>query len=533
MSFSMTFRKWLITAVCCIFVLLLLNPACAWAESVLPDEPGDILLIYDNHPGEEVIDNVETLVNVISSMGKIVDYGTVAECQEFLDRYQYIICLNIQKTTEEFDQKLLKAEGKRMVIGSNYLKTYLQKKGQGNLILREEEQIRGTLVYSFAENQEYEEQIVVKGITQIALQNDQYRNGSIHMGAKEYPFCSYVSDVAFLPLTSYEGNLAKASLMQELQKWLWPYRDSPPDYAQYLVIDEVYPFMPADDLMELLKIVIEQQVPYIISVMPILDHGDFPSVKEFCQILSYAQKNNGMIVLHAPIIHKELTNSDGNELNEILTEMTMPYVENGVYPMGIEVPYSWTFKEVFRETLKRYSTVLVYDDGKDTGFSLDDHTNEFLRQGHKLIYPDIQLDHSGVSQLRCYSSAHYLPWSTEKEEILQIVENSRFSSNPFMDLWAFDHSVWLNDLSIRCQDRILYLNGERAELTFEPVEYDTDYDFGRTALRKITIDLQRQNRVLIVLVVVVLFVFAGSIVYARIRTRRYFFKEEKKEQGKE
>lgn len=524
----MTFSRGLFAGIaCCIFALLF--PMCARAESVLPEEPGEILLVYDQHPGERLTNNVETLVNLISSMGKVVDFGTVTECQESLDRYQYIICLDLRKTTEEFDQKLLKAEGKRMVIGSSYLKTYLRKKGQKDLILGEEAQSRGVLVYSFDGNQEYEEQIVIEEMAEIALQDDQYRNGSIYMGAKEYPFCACVSDVSFLPLTSYEGKLARASLMQELQNWLWPYQDSPPDYAQYLVIDEVYPFMPADKLMDLVKIVAEQQVPYLISVMPILDHGDFPSVKEFCQVLAYAQKNNAMIVLHAPIIHKEL--SDVDELNEMLTKMTMPYVENGVYPMGIEVPYSWTHKKVFQEALKRYSTVLVYDDGKDTGFSLDTHTNEFLRQGHQLIYPDIQLDHSGVSQLRCYSSAHYLPCSTEKEEILQIVENSRFSSNPFMDLWVLDHSVWLNDYSIQCRDRVLYLNGERAEITFEPVEYDTDYDFGRTALRKITLDLQSQNRLLIALVVVVLVVFAVSIVYARIRTRKYFFKEEKK--GKE
>lgn len=519
MNFSMMFKK--------SFLLLLLSGMIflfpvrvVGAEKGLDllENPGEILLVYDENPGEQVRTNVEKIVNMASAMGKVIDYGSVKECTDVLERYHYIICLDLREATGEFEEKFLKSSANRMVIGSSFMKQYLLQKGLNRSIYGKETQKKGRLVYCFTEDQEYEELIEAEEF--IHFQSSGYENGTIYMAEREYPFCSQVADVRFIPLTDFKGTLSGACLMQELQKWMWPYKDTPPDYAQYMVIDSVYPFMPADVLMNTVDLLVEQQIPYVISVMPISKHGDYPSMKQFCQVLSYAQKNNGIVILHAPIIHKEVT--DIEELYEKLTVMTMAFVENGVYPMGIEIPYSWTNKEIYQEVLKRYRTVFVYDDGKDTDFSLDAHTNVFCRQGHQLVYPLIQLDGSGVSQLRCYSSAIYLDYSIKKEELSQIVENNRASANPFMDMWDLDHSVWLNDYWINYQDHLLYLNEVRTEIAYEPVKYDEEYDFGRTTLKKITVSLQSQNKVLLVIVVIVIAIFASFIIYARIRNRKRF-----------
>lgn len=527
MNFSMMFKKRFLLIVFWEAVFLLsAGKVCASEETAFPENKGEILLVYDEKPQSHTVDNVERIVNILSAMGKIVDYGSVKECTEVLEQYGYIICFDLQKATEEFEQKLIKSRAERMIIGSPFMEAYLEQRGLGRLILEEETQKKGRLVYHFTEDGAYEELVNTEGFRY--FQNGQYQNGSIYMGEKEYPFCSKVADVRFIPLTDFEGTLAKASLMQELRLWLWPYNDAPPDFAQYLVIDAVYPFMPADRLLDTVERMIEQGVPYVISVMPVSEHGDYPSMKQFCQVLSYAQKHNGMVILHAPLIHKKVT--DIEELYEKLTEMTMVYVDNGVYPMGIKVPYSWTNEEPYREVLKRYSTVFVYDDGKASGFSLEPHTNEFCRQGHKLVYPLIALDHSGVSQLRCYSSAGYLDYSIEEEELIRIVENNRISANPLMNLWDLNHSVWLNDCWINYEDQVMYLNEERVDITYEPQPYDEEYDFGRTALQKISVNLQNQNKALLAIVVIVLVTFASFIIYARIRTRRrFFYKEQKKE----
>ncbi len=525
MNFSMTFKKnILLILLFCMISAVPAHKASASAENTMPEEPGDILLVYEDNPNEQVRTNLEKIVNMASAMGKIIDYGCVKECTDVMENYSYIICFDLQNPTVEFEIKFLESTAKRMVIGSSFLKKYLQRIGLSQLIQYEEPQKKGRLAYCFSEEEEYEELIEVQGC--LDIQRLSYKNGSIYIGGREYPFCSQVEEIRFIPLTDFSGTLSEASLMHELQDWMWPYQDNPPDYAQYIVIDEVYPFIPANELMEMVELLSEQQVPYIISVMPVSRNEDYPSMKQFCQVLAYAQKNNGMVILHAPIIHKKVT--DIEELYEELTTMTMTYVENGVYPLGIQIPYSWTNQEIYQEVLKRYRTVFVYDDGENTGFSLDAHTNVFCRQGHQLVYPLIRLDDSGVSKLRCYSSAVYLNCSTDQEEVLQIIENNRVSANPFTDMWDLDHSVWLNDFEINFQNHVLYLNGKRTEITYEPAEYDEDYDFGRATLQKVSVSLQNQNKLVLVIVIISIIIFASFIIYARIRNRRRFIYKDRK-----
>lgn len=522
MSFNMTFKKlkkwaragWFL----CVLLAFPTWSSLAAQESVMPDDAGEILLVYDENPGEEAISNAEKIVNLASAMGKVIDYGSVPECTDGMDNYPYIICLDLHKTTEDFERQFLESSAERMVLGGSFMKEYLEQAGQGWRIRYEETQKKGRLVYGFTEGEEYEE--LIEAGECMDIWGARYQNGSIYIAGRKYPFCSQVGDVRFIPLTDFDGTLSEACLMWELQNWLWPYEDNPPDFAQYIVIDEVYPFMPAEDLLAIVQTLAKRQVPYIISVMPVSRNGDYPSMKQFCQVLAYAQKNKGMVVLHAPIIHKKVT--DVEELYEELTLMTLPFVENGVYPMGIQVPYSWTNQEIYLEVLKRYRTVYVYDDGESSCFSMEAHTNTFCRQGHQAVYPLMELDDSGVSQLRCYSSAIYLDRSIGQEELLQIIEDNRVSANPFMDMWNLDHSVWLNDFWINYQDHILYLNGERTEITYEPAEYDEDYDFGRTALQKISLSLQSQNQALLVIVAITIVIFSSFIVYARVRNRKRF-----------
>ena len=172
-----------------------------------------------------------------------------------------------------------------------------------------------------------------------------YTNGEITAGNKSYPFCSQVGNARFIPVTDFSGSLARAALMQEIVQWMWPYLDSPPDYAQYFVLDKVYPFMSAEKLKERVDILIESGIPFVISVMPVLQNTEFPSMKQFCQVLGYAQANGGAVILNAPVIHKADTDID--ELYEKLTDMTVAYTDYGVYPLGIEVPLSWTNDETY------------------------------------------------------------------------------------------------------------------------------------------------------------------------------------------
>lgn len=529
MNFSTMFKKQFFRMLFLMIWLLLCGgirvEAASGQEIEMPDGKGDFLIVYSDHYGESAKKTVETIADFTAAMGKTADYGTVSKCTKIIEQYEYVICLNLDGETK-FCQKLEEYRGNVLIIGSTFMAEYLEKSGyKGGW--EEIPADKGQLGYTFSANTRGGEIVNLNGL--IRCDSVSYKNGEIQSGNVTVPFCSQIADIRFIPAAKFETKVVKAALLKELSVWMWPYKDAVPDYAQYLVLDEVYPFVDARALKEQIDTMIEADVPFTISVMPILQNVDYPSVKEFCQVLSYAQKNGGAVILHAPIIHHKV--EDIEELYEKLTDMTMAYIQQKVYPIGIEVPLSWLNDEIYLKVLERYRTVFVYDDGLDTGFSMDSGTSVFARQGHQTVMPAVTVGENGKNDLKCYSAAVYMDCGIEKNILTEILENSRMSLAPFMDLWNLEHSVWINDYNLNYTDGELFLNGVKTEITFEPEEYDENYDYKRRMIQRISVNLQNQNHVLMVIVVIVILIFLSFIIYARVRNRQQFlYKEDKKEE---
>lgn len=521
MKCSMMFKCCL--AFCVVVVVVLLaGQVSADTGEFLPDGTGTLLLVHGENLTENQALQVERLVTMAAALGKTVDYGTAEQCKNVLAQYNYVILYEAADMNRSFGTALKKSGAELMVIGSATLRRYLTLVGKGRMLGESEVQENGKLTYAFSTGEEYECIAHWEGLFQIPA--GEYQSGSIQAGDKIYPFCTDVADAWFIPVTDLSQTLVRAAVIQEIAQWMWPYADNPAEYAQFLVLDSVYPFMPASQLLEIVEQAEELSVPYVISVMPLTDNYDYPAMTQFCQVLAYAQSQSAGIILHAPIIHKTLENEeDEAELLEKLTDMTMAYFNNGVYPLGIEVPYSWLNQELYLDVLGRYRTVFVHDDENPVYFDLNAHTSQISRQGHQLVYPKIDLDEKGVSQLQCYSSATYVDCSSASDLFLHYAEQGRNSENPFMDLREYNHTVWVNNNNLTYQNRTVYVNGERKDTSFTPSEYDANYDFRRSALERMSIDLQGQNHVLLAVVVAILVIFLAGIAYARRLMRRRFF----------
>lgn len=389
----------------------------------------------------------------------------------------------------------------------------------------EEPQKNGRLRYTFPTGKECEG--IVRWEQLYRLPSDGYESGVIEAGGESYPFCSQTAGARYIPVTDLSQTLILSAVTEEIVQWMWPYNDKPRDYAQFLVLDSVYPFMDPELLLDLVEAVEELSVPYVICVMPLTANFDYPAMTQFCQVLAYAQSKGASILLHAPILHKAV--EDADELYERLTDMTMAYVRNGVYPLGIQVPLSWINQEPYLTVLKRYRTVFLYDDGAQSGFDLQAHTSLIARQGHQLVYPILDLDQSGISQLECFPAAAYADWGNQRNVFLQYAKNGKTAGKPYLDLRDYNHTVWLNNCYYSWQNRSVYLDGKLMELTFQPVEYDEQYDYQRSPLVRMSVDLRNQNRVLMVIVVILTGIFLGGIAYARHRMRKRFFSDPGKE----
>lgn len=552
MNFSMTFKRW---TVICSVLLLLFMPIAVRAESMQttqsenaavavsandtetnvdakkvreafsPDGSGNILLIHNNIPDDNEIINIEKIVMICTSLGKVVDYGSVNECQGIMDKYDNVIIYHIDEDAPELIRQIEAYNGRLMIIGSTFMKSVLYGVNRADLFIEEENQDKGTLTFSFDGNKYFEALAKADGLCQ--FEYGYYQNGKLEVAGKDFPFCAQVYKARFIPITEFTEKLEYAALINEIEYWLWPYNNDTPDFAQYIVLDQVYPFMPASVLLEKVDTLIDAQMPFVISVMPVTQNTDYPAMQQFCQVLSYAQANGAVIIMHAPIIHKKLsdTEADVAELCQKMTEMTMAYVDNGVYPMGIQVPYHWLNKQPYQDLLGRYRTVFVYDDGEKSAFDIKAHTSFYTRQGHQSVFPMVELEEKGASSLNSFSSALYYDMTDEDVRLIDIIEVTSKSGTPFKNLKDANHSVWLDNYVIQYVDGQLVLNGEDASFNYEVKEYDEEFQYHRELLERITVSLQNQNKVLMIIVVVVIFIFGSFILLARKRQRQRFLSE--------
>lgn len=516
MKCSMTCKRFSLLALTLCLALLLAAPAAA--EPFLPDGSGDLLLVHGDRLTDEAVGQVEQLVTMASAMGRVTDFGTQSQCAEVLGEYDHVLLYDLDAMDEVFGAALEQADAAVMILGGSTLEQYLTAIGRTGLIRGEEPQKNGTLTYTLSTGRS------VTGIVSwerlFSLRTDGYESGAIQTFSGSYPFCSQVAGARFVPVTDLSSPAVRAALTQEIIRWIQPDQENLVNHAGFLVLDSVYPFMSADQLLDIIEQAEEMSVPYVISVMPLSANREYPAMTQFCQVLAYAQSRGAAIILHAPIIRKEAESAQ--ELSEKLTDMMKVYMDNGVYPVGIETPYSWLNREPYLTALEGFGTVLVYEDGTGHGFDIDSHTSLISRQGHRLIYPRIDPNQEGIAQ----AGVVYADCGSESETFLRYAGAARTAGAAFRDLRDLDHQVRLDDCSLTYQNRTVYVDGVMRDTHFQPKAYDTQFDFHRGALDRMSVDLHNQNQVLLAGVLVLLVIFLSSIVYARHRMRRRFLSEQ-------
>ena len=266
----------------------------------------------------------------------------------------------------------------------------------------------------------------------------------------------------------------------------------------------------------------ETQTPFVISVMPIYQNVDHPSMKRFCELLRYAQANGGAVILHNPVMTSEDINVE--ELQNHLTIATEAYSNYGVYPLAIEVPSEWLFHEQGQEILKRYSTVMVYDENLIKGKEeLTTHKDSMNQVGHQIISPAISLDGTGSSYINVYPTAVYKDITEDVETLRNDIAAYKESIVPIQSLWEISHVVDTDTSRIVYENRILTYNDVPVDLTYEPFAYVDSYDYKRNILTRITVDLESQNKKLVIFVSAAIVLFIFFILHARISNRKKFF----------
>lgn len=480
-------------------------------------QKSEILIVYPDDLSDSARNSLFIVVETMTYLGHTADYLPQRKAAGRLSEYKAVVCYALEASSE-METALASFSGRVLLLGC-LPETAPSPGGYPRCVLFSSKN-SAVATYTFSGNNTFTQVLALDGLR--LPQNPTYTAGTLSTSDGEWPLVEGWGLVRHLPMTDYTTAFARAVLEQETTLWLWPYNDKPHSYAQFVVIDSVYPFADPNKLLFTVRKLAEEKMNFVISVMPIYQNADFPAMQQFCEVLRFAQANGGAVILHAPIIQGDL---DEKTLQQKLTEAAQSYFENQVYPVALEIPRSWIYNEDLRATLGRYRTLFIYDDSAE-GKCLDLKlaTNDFVRLGAQIISPAIKLDAGGAGYLDCCASALYLPGSSGPEKVLETAHAARNSTVPLKSLWDMNQTEYFNDSGLLKWDgSALTVNGKKVSLSYAPKPYDVDHDYKRTVLYRATANLQNQNHTLIIFVATAMAIFVLCMYLARRQMHHRFF----------
>lgn len=352
--------------------------------------------------------------------------------------------------------------------------------------------------------------------------------GWVFVGPRQVPLCIQAGSVAQMPYFDPDSPAMCAALATAVQRWLWPYRNQPTEYGQYLVLDQVYPFQEPAQLMEVTDALLEEGVPFAVSVMPIYQNGDFPAMKRFCQWLSYLQSQNVGIILRCPMVTLDYVDLD--DLRKHTAIAYQAYASYGVYPVAIQAPANYLLSKKGVAYLSSFRTVVTFEsDETPQDIVLD--SNPSYKDGHRIIAPAWRQRQAYTG---AYPQAIYLDPTQSPEILREQVKRIKNSRRTLKNLNAMENNLYVGRDHVWRSGNALEVNGEPVSLEYHPFVYE-EYEFDRGFDEYLKAEIQASNRFIVIFVLVACSFFLAAIALSRRVIRRQLIlgpRKARRKQGK-
>lgn len=385
--------------------------------------------------------------------------------------------------------------------------------------------ISGTASCTFAANQIVQQSISLT--TPVYCPGAEETNGSIDLGEITLPLCSFYSNkrLAYICLDDCASNFGRMLLADQITDWQWPYENAPNQYTGYIVLTDIYPFTDPERLLTYVQYLIDNNAAFVLDVMPLYEHANYPAYTQLCEVLRYAQSEGGAVILHAPVVQNGL---ESDELMENVTEAFTSLTDQGVYPLALDVPESWILKPEAGDLLRSFRTLFITEDGTfDTLIGSDTKAlSSFIRNGNQLVFPSLTANDSGLTYVDCYATAMRISIDDSEEEIHSFIDIAVNSDIPMQSLWNISMALYLNDGIYATYDgSTLIVNGEKKLLNYTPSETNGDFDYQRTIYYRAIANLKGTNRILITISLIVIILFCVLIIRSRRQMHRIFLEK--------
>lgn len=193
---------------------------------------------------------------------------------------------------------------------------------------------------------------------------------------------------------------------------------------KYLMIDKIYPFIDLNSFVAKVDFLHDQGISFICSVMPVYENQDFDAMKRFCEVLRYAQSKGGIIILHSSVLYGD--NIKGKDVMDKMELAQQIYVSNGVYPLALDIPEGFLYKEDYRNLVSSSNNIFIE---KDNNIGILDLKNYSINQFDRVIHI------VGFEDENSYAMDNY------SYAIGQSFNNTAISFNPDLGLDSFKEDV--------------------------------------------------------------------------------------------
>lgn len=508
---------WLLMA--CIIVLWHDSADVSYAAE---QQARQVLLIYDSlAAGSEKEGNVDALKRLLGGMG--AEVKTVAAEQYepgTLKHYSYVIVMR-NKAERMFDSDTLmhdleQYKGSYMHIGSSPPQQVIEALGlelqEGpvetvNLVL---DLFSGTITL------DHNAALIASTASEVNTYGSVY---SSYDKDNASPYGAKLGRFAYITFYN-EGDISEWAASYLFKDWLGVQQQG----SIYVMLREVYPFSDLDKLRELSDQLYEAGIPFIVSTKPLFSNFDYPAAERYAETTKYMQSRNGSILVDAPAVANTIS-ADLSVLKQNMTSYIHFLAEHDVAPLGATAEMYWFQDQYYTaEGLSFYDSVIMLPNEKVMSYLPTDTVNAYPSSMYSMNVDQWQQYATKEQKIQSMPLDVVLTLNMldDPEVLEQQIAWLAQSWTVFSDYKARNHRVTTEHDEIVAEQGQLKINGQVVVLQEAYASISSEHVYIEEQEASLEQLFTIQNKIFIVLIVVVLIIFSILIIIGyRMYRKKY------------
>lgn len=502
-----------------LMTLVLLGIPLVHPGSAVQAEARPVLLLVDSMAiGTSREGNVEALQRVLASFGSQVALQSFDRYEPgTLAHYNHVIVVrntdDYPQLPERYIQDFETYQGRYMQIG-----TRLPDKIRAGLAL--EETRVGQDAVRFRIGSFTQTSMLVNGISYIT-KSEGTRYGTLTSDLRQQSFPYGVANGPYAYVPYFEkGSLSELGIGYLLRDWL----EIQGSGQYYALIQNIYPFSNLDLLNRMADRLYEAGIPFIASVRPVLNNGDYPAMKRYMETLKHVQARNGSVVVSTPVVTSSLS-QDVTTLKAQMGAFLNAMAEYGIAPLGIGAEMYWTYDRhyisrglIFFDSIVMFPNERpVYREKTDTSAVLASTVYTLKAEEFRKVVPQ-----ASVAAAPPMDTAIVYDFPEDEGRLEETLHRLLSEWTSFADYKNAPHSVRTDDHVVLAKYGQLEIDGRGIAVNSAMQEISSEHVYVQEGKKSFDVLFTVQNNIFIVLIGLTLAVFTGFFVIGRQMYKRKY-----------